>query len=93
MSRLYYIQSRGYSGDCLLWWRENRCGYTMNLDEALKLPEQEARTLCAGRPDEDFAWPVEEIDQVAERHVNSERFPGGANEPGGVDERLRRIRT
>lgn len=69
---MYYIQNKGYCGDCLLFWRANRCGYTMNLDEALKLPKDEALELCASRPQEDFPILTSVLDSVAERHVNSE---------------------
>lgn len=74
MADLYYIQNRGYCGDCLLWWRANRCGYTMNLDEALKVEYKEARHICASRPHQDRPWLVSEIDALSERHVNSERL-------------------
>lgn len=69
---LFYIQNRGYCGDCLRWWKADRCGYTSNLDMALKLPETEAKALCASRSVEDFPWPVSEVDNAAERHLNSE---------------------
>ena len=83
---LYYIQNRGYCGDCLLWWKSNRCGYTLNLDEALKLPEDEALMLIASRPLEDFAYRVDLIDSVAHRHVNSETLRAAGN----AIERLRK---
>ena len=66
---MYYIQNRGYCGDCLLWWRANRCGYTMNLDEALKVTAEEALTFTRV---EDVPWLVSDIDAISQRHVNSE---------------------
>ena len=71
---LFYIQNRGYCGNCLLWWRADRHGYTMNLDEALKLPENEARRLCESRPNEDIPRPVKMIDKYTARHVNCEKL-------------------
>jgi len=68
---LYYIQNRGYCGDCLLWWRSNRCGYTMNLKEALKVTAAEAATFTRI---EDVPWPVSDIDAIAQHHVNSEHL-------------------
>lgn len=68
---MYYIQNRGYCGDCLLWWRANRCGYTLNLAEALKVTAKEAATF---KRHEDVPWLVSDIDAIAERHVNSERM-------------------
>ena len=70
--RLYYIQNKGYCGDCLKWWRANRQGYTLNLDDAGKYGESEALSICAVRRGQDVAWLVEDIDAVAARHVNSE---------------------
>jgi hypothetical protein len=74
---LYYIQNRGFCGDCLLWWRANRCGYTMNLRDALKVTAKEAATFDRV---EDVPWLASEIDAIAEYHVNSEHM-GRAN-PG-----------
>lgn len=70
--KLYYIQAPGYSGDCLIWWRISRCGYTTNLDEALKLPKDEVDRICSDPDRGDVAYPVEFIDALAHRHLNSE---------------------
>ena len=75
MSDLYYIQNKGYCGDCLLWWRDGGHGYTIDLNKAWKVPKAKAIDLCRSRPFEDFAWSVDEIDKVAERHINSENMP------------------
>jgi len=69
--RLYYVQNRGGCGDCLIWWRADRCGYTMNLAEALKVTAAEAATFTRN---EDRPWLASEVDAVAERHVNSQHM-------------------
>lgn len=71
---LFYIQNRGYCGNCLLWWRIDGQGYTCNLDEAWKVPRASAEGVCRSRPHQDVMWPVNTIDQHAERHVNCERM-------------------
>ena len=68
--KLYYIQNKGYVGNCLLWWREGGHGYTCNLDEAWRVDEAKAREITAVRRGEDVAWPVEEAEAMAQRHVH-----------------------
>ena len=43
-SDLFYIHN-GYVGDALLLWRPNRCGYTVNIDEAGLYTKDEIATL------------------------------------------------
>jgi hypothetical protein len=69
---LFYIQNKGFCGDCLLFWKENRCGYTTDLRKALKVSRDEADRICSSRIGEDIPWPVNQLDSVAEMHVNSE---------------------
>ena len=76
-ANLYYIQNRGYCGNCLRWWKDGGHGYTSNLDEAWKLSRERAEYICRSRPDEDIAWPVSKVDAVAVRHVDSERLREG----------------
>lgn len=45
-SRDYYIQNVGFCGDCLRWWRKGRNGYTLNLDEAMRVTKKEAMAIC-----------------------------------------------
>jgi len=74
VSRKYYIRTRGYSGDCLLWWKRGGCGYTTDLRNAAQLSEEDARRIISNRPEEDSMYPVDEVDAVAELHVCSERI-------------------
>lgn len=66
---LYYIQNKGFSGNCLIWWKDGGHGYTSNLDEAWIVSYAEAKRICKTRPDEDFPRKVDLIDRVAVRHV------------------------
>jgi len=71
MNELYYIQNKGYVGNCLKWWREGGHGYTCNLDEAWKVSKEKAEEICKSRPKEDIMWKVSFVDQMAERHLTS----------------------
>ena len=51
---LYYIQNRGFSGNCLFWW---------------KVTAEQAKRICRDRPEEDIPRLVEEMDQIAQLHV------------------------
>lgn len=72
----FYIQNRGYCGNCLQWWRADRHGYTMDLREALKVGRKEAESIVSDRPGIDRMWPAADIDAIAELHVNCERLKG-----------------
>jgi hypothetical protein len=69
---MYYIQARGFSGDCFLFWRRGRCGYTTDLSDAMQVGKAEADRITADKDRGDKAWPVADLDRIAERHVNSE---------------------
>jgi hypothetical protein len=62
----WYVQHKGYSGDCLIWWRKGRAGYTLDLDQAMVVSEEESKAICRSRPDEDIAWSKEFIDETTE---------------------------
>lgn len=70
--RMYYIQNIGFSGNCLKWWRPDGCGYTLDLNQAWKVPGDKAKEICRTRPKEDIARDAEQIDAIAARHVNAE---------------------
>lgn len=73
-SSMYYIQNKGYVGNCLLWWREGGNGYTCDLSEAWRLPEEKANDICKSRPEEDIPHPVDLVNSIAVRHVSCEQF-------------------
>jgi hypothetical protein len=70
--QLYYIQNRGYCGNCMSFWRMYGKGYTCDLDDAWKVPKEKAEEIVRSRPTVDTAWPVEQIDAAAQRHVSIE---------------------
>ena len=69
---LFYIQNKGFCGDCLKWWKPNGHGYTLDLDRAWQVDQEKAANICRNRPKQDIAWPCKLIDEIAARHVNSE---------------------
>lgn len=73
MEELYYIQNRKCVGNCMMFWRVDGNGYTVNLDEAWKVSLGRARDICQSRPDEDFFHPASLIDPLACRHVDVQK--------------------
>ena len=68
---LFYIQNaRSPVGNSALWWRVDGHGYTCNLFNAWQVTKEKAARICRDRPGEDFSWPIEEIDRIAELHVD-----------------------
>lgn len=41
---MYYIQYKGYCGNCLIWWKVDGKGYTSDLNKAWLLTEEEIKT-------------------------------------------------
>ena len=66
---LYYIQHKGYCGNCLFWWKPDGSGYTCNLDEAWKVTLEKAKEICRDRPSYDKHRAVTMVDAWAVRHV------------------------
>ena len=73
MAELYYIQNKGYVGNCLLWWKVDGHGYTCNLDLAWKVTKEEADKICRSRPEQDIARRADVVDAMAVRHFDSEK--------------------
>lgn len=69
---LYYIQHKGYQGNCLVWWADGGHGYTCDLDKAWKVQGSRARDICKDRPMEDFPRSAKDVDRFAVRHVTQE---------------------
>lgn len=61
--QLYYIQTNGYLGNALIWWKPDRKGYTPDIKAAGKYSEIEAKNIVKDREFE-RAWPVEYIDNL-----------------------------
>lgn len=63
---LYYIlDTRTVVGNCGLWWRAGRDGYTCDLAEAGRFRETETRGLRTT----DIALPCDEVDGLIVQHV------------------------
>lgn len=67
--KLYYIQTAGYLGDAMLWWKPEGRGYTTEIDKAGKFTEEKMREIINNRPDEDIAWECDYIDNHPEAIV------------------------
>lgn len=68
--RMYYLRDdRQVVGNCLLWWRKGRSGYTCNLDDAHIFTEKEAFAQHSSR-ETDRPYPKDYIDGIAYRHVD-----------------------
>ena len=75
MEELYLIQKRqkrGWGGNCLEWWKENDCGYTLNIDKARRFSEQEALEIVKGVHSDKVMHKLSDIEDISQRHVNSE---------------------
>ena len=72
----YYLQdSRTLVGNCIMWWRKNRAGYTTKLELAHVFTREEAMEQHKSRKT-DIPWPKAYVDEIAYRTVdiqNSER--------------------
>lgn len=69
---LYYIQNKGYQGNCLVWWADGGHGYTCDLDKAWKVPHSQAVKICMDRPEQDFPRRAYIVDGLASKHVTQE---------------------
>jgi hypothetical protein len=47
MTEWFYIQSKGYIGNRVIWWKKSRCGYTAKLEDALAVSRAEAEAIIA----------------------------------------------
>ena len=69
----YYLQeSETIVGNCMLFWRKDRKGYTTNLDEAHIFTREEAQAQQRCR-ETDIPWPKKLLDSMSERSVNIQR--------------------
>jgi hypothetical protein len=67
--KFYMRDTRQVVGNCLLWWRKGRNGYTTNIDDAHVFTEDEAAIVTMNRPT-DVAYPVEDVKRLAKRCVD-----------------------
>lgn len=76
MADLFYIQNTGCVGNCMRFWRIDGKGYTSDLDDAWKVPFEQAESICRSRPREDFAHPASLIDSLSKRHIDIQALRG-----------------
>ncbi len=69
---LFYIQTKGYVGNCILFWRLKDQGYTCHLSDAQKYTREEAESRC--RPGEDRMIPVSVVEGAASLMVDHQRL-------------------
>lgn len=79
---LFYLQTRGHVGNCFLWWKKGRHGYTCDIKQAHIFTREEAFGQAKIRPDVDFPWRKSYIDAHVVLHINSELV--SRNDEGAV---------
>jgi hypothetical protein len=63
---LYYIRTRGYIGNGLVWWRPNGAGYTSDLKKAGKYSHEEAYSICKSTHGDNLAYLCSKIENLPE---------------------------
>ena len=72
--RLYYLcDSRSITGNCLMFWRKNGCGYTYNLDDCEVYTKTEAFKRHKSR-ESDVPMPKDVVDMLAKRHLDHQDY-------------------
>ena len=70
MSEYYIRHVATPVGNSVLWWKPKSCGYTVDLNRAGKYSAEKAASIAAIRPGEDIPHGVDDMDAIAERHVD-----------------------
>ena len=63
---MYYLRTRGYVGNGLIWWRPNSAGYTSDLRSAGIYPHEEAMSICRSSHGDTIAYKCNTIDNLPE---------------------------
>jgi len=63
---LFYLRTRGYIGNGLVWWRPNSQGYTSDLKRAGKYTRTEAFSICKSSHGDTLAYSCTKIDNLQE---------------------------
>lgn len=64
--KLYYIRTRGFIGNGLVWWRPNSAGYTSDLKQAGKYTYDKAFSICQGSHGDNLAYSCSKVDNLPE---------------------------
>lgn len=62
-------------GNCAMWWRPHRQGYTANLNDAGVYSKAQALGIEAEAPRRARAWPLHEVMELSECHCDVQKLP------------------
>ncbi len=62
----YYIRTKGYIGNGLVWWRPNKAGYTSDLEKAGTYTYEQASQICKNTHGDNLAYKCSTIDNMEE---------------------------
>jgi len=73
-SRFYIRDGRRVDGNCALWWKPERSGYTTDVREAGLYTAEQAQKICDAPSSDrrDIAYPQEVVERAARLHVDLE---------------------
>ena len=77
MEKFYYIQNLGYVGNAMIWWGPGSKGYTSDIEDAGKYNTEEMLEIINSRPEEDFGWECDYIDnnpEIRKTIIESQRI-------------------
>lgn len=60
----YYIRTRGFVGNGLIWWRPGSAGYTSDIEQAGKYTYDEAYSICKSSYGDALAYKCSTIDNL-----------------------------
>lgn len=63
---MYYIRTRGYIGNGLIWWRPNSAGYTSDLRQAGKYTHDKAMSICRSSHGDNLAYKCSTVMNLKE---------------------------
>lgn len=71
MEELFYVQdkTRGYVGNCIVWWKHNDRGYVCDIKQAKVFTKEEAVKICKPAGDL-WMWPKKYIDERIQHHID-----------------------
>jgi len=89
LNALYFVQdTRNVVGNCALWWRIDRAGYTCDLDLAGKFTGAEVRSMSR---ETDVPWPIARVEAAVIRHVRADSTALTRSDAGKHAPRLRSV--
>lgn len=67
----YYLQMRGFVGNCMRWWKRDDIGFTCDIRRARIFNRYDADYLCKNN-DGLTMWPESYIDERVTHHIKFE---------------------